>query len=286
MINDIPPKQTLGGSAIPPTSGSAEYESLPPHTDPLGGVHPHALVSVHDPSLHGDAGAFPVLKAFQDYLETERQQARKRLVTLTAFFVSLMAIVVGGFIVAFIFLFNRMDKQQSRLDQQQSRLLEAALQERKAPPAPVVPAPEVPSPAVIAAQQATRQIEAVTLNLQTNIGQQLATMGAVANRLDTKVDAQNAEMTKLRETMAAIQKENEKLRTELPKLASAAVSKVVPYPASTPAPGIATAPRSVSETLPLTSSAAPALAGYEETVFPIRGRDGERTILWHAFVPK
>lgn len=283
MINDIPPKQTLSGSSIPPSAGSAEYDPLPPRADPLGGAHPHALVSVHDPSLHGD-GAFPVLKAFQDYLETERQQARKRLVTLTAFFVSLMAIVVGGFMVAFIFLFNRMDKQQSRLDQQQSRLLEAALQERKAPPAPA--APEPPSPAILAAQQATRQIEAVTLNLQTNIGLQLASMGAVANRLDTKVDAQNEEMAKLRESLATMQKENERLRTDLPKLATEAARKIVPPalpPVPTPAAGIATAPRGISETRMAT---APALPGYEEAILPMRGRDGEQVILWRAFTPK
>lgn len=276
MINDIPPKQTLSGSAIPP-AGSAEYDPLPPHADPLGGAHPHALVSVHDPSLHGD-GAFPVLKAFQDYLETERQQARKRLVTLTAFFVSIMALVIGGFIVAFIFLFNRMDKQQSRL-------LEAALQERKAPPAAVVQEP--PSPAVLAAQQATRQIEAVTLNLQTNIGLQLASMGAVANRLDTKVDAQSEEMAKLRESLATMQKENERLRTDLPKLATEAARKIVPPalpPVPTPAPRIATTPRAISETPAMVP--APVLPGYEEAILPIRGRDGEQVILWHAFTPK
>ena len=84
MINNIPPKQTLGGTPIAPPESPAGYDSLPPADPVSGGLPQHGLV-LHDPSLHGDANAFPVLKAFQDYLEMERQQARKRLVTLTIF---------------------------------------------------------------------------------------------------------------------------------------------------------------------------------------------------------
>ena len=95
MINNIPPKQTR--NPFMPMDQSAGYEPLP--SDPLAGMDPpHGLV-MHNASLQGDANAFPVLKAFQDYLEMERQQARKRLVTLTIFFVSLMTLVVAVLVV-------------------------------------------------------------------------------------------------------------------------------------------------------------------------------------------
>ena len=132
MTNNIPPKQTP--MTPPGAADSMGYDHLPP-VDSLPGAQPGALVSIHDPALHGEAGSFPVLKAFQDYLETERQQARKRLVTLTAFFVCLMALVVGGFLVAFVFLFNRMSHQQDTRQESASRmqemLLQAALQQAK-----------------------------------------------------------------------------------------------------------------------------------------------------------
>ena len=45
-------------------------------------------------SLFGEGGAgandFPVLKAFQEYIDAEQAKARKRMVGLTAFFVSLL----------------------------------------------------------------------------------------------------------------------------------------------------------------------------------------------------
>jgi len=268
MPNDIPPKQTLSG--MPQSPGAAPYEPSP---DPLaGGLPQHGLV-IHD-SSPGDAGGFPVLKAFQDYLEMERQQARKRLVTLTIFFVSLMSLVVAGFIVAFVLLFGSMSKREDRL-------LEAAMRPPAAEPAA--------HPAVLAAQQAARDFQDAAKNLQTNLHAQLEDVGAAATRLDSKVEAQNAEMAKLRDALAAMQKENEKLRTDMPKLAVEAARKVPPVEAA-PAPR---PPAAVAKTLPATATAGTpaastghALRGYDEAVLLIRSRDSDNTIPWRAFVPK
>ena len=276
MNDNIPPKQTLGEMPVTPT-GHPGYDHLPP-ADPSSGGGQHGLV-LHDSSLHGDANSFPVLKAFQDYLETERQQARKRLVTLTVFFVSLMTLVVAGFIIAFVFLFSSMSKREERL-------LDAALQPRKevAPPAPA-----------LTAQQVAKEFQAVAMNLQTNLSSQLAIVGGVANNMGGKVEAQNAELAKLRDAMAVLQKENASLRADLPKLAIEAVRKVSPPavspalrppaatpPAATPAPP---SPAAATAGLPAAAAGKP-LKGYEETMLIIRSRDSENNIPWRAFVPR
>ena len=260
---------------MPPPGNSASYEHLPP-VDPISGGLPQQGLVLHD-AAHGDASSFPVLKAFQDYLEMERQQARKRLVTLTVFFVSLMTLVVAGFIVAFVYMYGNMSKREDRL-------LEAALQQRK----DVAP----PAPAESMAQQAAREFQAAAQNLQTNLGSQLASVGSVATKLDSKVDAQNAEMAKMREALAAMQKENDKLRTDMPKLALEAARRAPSPAASSVAP--ATMSRSGAGTmLPATTTAGTPAAssgrapkGYEEAVLLVRTRDSDTTIPWRTFVPK
>jgi hypothetical protein len=271
MINNIPPKQTLSGMSGAPPEGSAGYDHLPP-ADPLhGGMPQHGLV-LHDPS-HGDANSFPVLKAFQDYLEMERQQARKRLVTLTVFFVSLMTLVVAGFIVAFIFMFNNMSRREDRL-------MDAALQQRRDVP-PAAAATAAPAPADLMAQQMARAFQAAAQNLQTNLSSQLANVGTVATRLDSKVEAQNAEMARLRDTLAAIQKENATLRTDMPKLALEAARKAPPATLSRPSAGTAPA----AATTPPAAAAGRTPKGYGETVLLIRSRDGENSIPWRTLMP-
>jgi len=263
-MSNIPPKQTF--SELPPEP-HAGYENLPPQ----------GLV-LHD-AAHGEANAFPVLKAFQDYLEMERQQARKRLVTLTVFFVSLMTLVVAGFIVAFIFLFNNMSKSQSHL-------IDLALQQGKEATTPAAPATAL-------AQQAAKEFALAAQALQTNLGSQLASVGSTASRLDSKVDAQNAEMAKLRDTLTALQRENASMRADLPKLAADAARKAQPpapvaQPPAPPPTRSATPPTPPPATTagtPAASAGLAAPAGYEEAVLTVRSRDGA-AIPWRAFLPK
>lgn len=82
---------------------------------------------------------FPVLKAFQQYLDAEQSKARKRMVGLCVFFVILMVIVIGVFLVM---LHNVQERNQALND----RLLTLVVNDRQkaaAIPAPVVvPAPQ------------------------------------------------------------------------------------------------------------------------------------------------
>lgn len=77
-----------------------ENETVQPEVNP---IPPHQSNAV---SLYGQStdamDDFPVLKAFQQYVDAEQAKAHKRLMTVCAFFAVLMAIVVGVFVYIII----------------------------------------------------------------------------------------------------------------------------------------------------------------------------------------
>ena len=77
-------------------------------------------------SVYGQSDAyedFPVLKAFQQYIDTEQAKARKRLLLLCAFFGILMFVVISVFV---LLLVNVSSRNQALND----RLVEFAMNER------------------------------------------------------------------------------------------------------------------------------------------------------------
>jgi len=101
-------------------------------------------------SLYGENEAmddFPVLKAFQQYIDAEQAKSRKRMLSLCIFFGVLMAVVVSVFVLLVI---NVTTRNQALND----RLVEFAMKERDRVPAsaPVVvqPTPSVDNTAIIA----------------------------------------------------------------------------------------------------------------------------------------
>ena len=92
-------------------------------------VNPNAV------SLYGQGDAmddFPVLKAFQQYIDSEQAKARKRLISLGIFFGVLMGAVIAVFLVL---LFNINERNQTLND----RLVEFAMKERQQGPVVVQP---------------------------------------------------------------------------------------------------------------------------------------------------
>ncbi|MDR2850408.1 MAG: hypothetical protein LBW77_07735 [Verrucomicrobiota bacterium] len=142
------------------------------------------LVAMYNAASHANAESFPVLKAFQDYIEAERSQARKRVMQLSIFFAVLMGVVVTGFLAAGSFMLRNMSEVQAKL-------LDVALTQKEAPPPPA-PVVVQPSPAL---EESVRLMSAVTTELRAS--------------LDKKLDG-------VTERMAAIDKNNEieKLRAE------------------------------------------------------------------------
>lgn len=88
----------------------------------------------------GATNEFPVLKAFQEYIDAEQAKARKRMLGLSVFFIVLLIVVVITFVLVLTTVINR---NQALSD----RLLDYALKEReKAPIVQTVPAPIPPQP--------------------------------------------------------------------------------------------------------------------------------------------
>ena len=71
----------------------------------------------------GNSNEFPVLKAFQEYIDAEQAKARKRMLGLSVFFIVLLSVVVVTFVLIITSVLNR---NQSLSD----RLLDYALKER------------------------------------------------------------------------------------------------------------------------------------------------------------
>ena len=95
-------------------------------------------------SIYGHEGLddFPVLKAFQQYIDAEQAKARKRLVAMGVFFGILMGAVIAVF-VAMLFVMSQRNQQLN------DRLVEFAMRDRdrqSAAPVVVQPAP-APQPA-------------------------------------------------------------------------------------------------------------------------------------------
>ena len=97
-------------------------------------------------SIYGQGGAgteeFPVLKAFQQYIDAEQAKARKRMLGLSIFFIVLMVLVVVTFVTI-------LSASMHRTEQLSDRLLDI-LRERQAQPVqqiqPPAPAPVVVNP--------------------------------------------------------------------------------------------------------------------------------------------
>lgn len=89
-------------------------------------------VSVYEQS--NGMNDFPVLKAFQEYIEAEQTRARKRMLGLSIFFVVLLVVVVVTFSVIMAAVINR-DQQSlstiaTRNQELSDKLLDIALRER------------------------------------------------------------------------------------------------------------------------------------------------------------
>ena len=93
----------------------------------------------------GASNEFPVLKAFQQYIDAEQAKARKRMLGLSVFFIILLVVVVVTFVLVLTTVINR---NQALSD----RLLDYALKEREKPAqvvqAPVQPVAQAPQPSV------------------------------------------------------------------------------------------------------------------------------------------
>lgn len=100
---------------------------------------------------NGSTNDFPVLKAFQEYIDAEQAKARKRMVGLAAFFIVLLVVVVVTFTLIMTAFISR---NQALSD----KLLDIALKERPQAQPPVQPVVTVQPTVQQPAQQTTENV--------------------------------------------------------------------------------------------------------------------------------
>ncbi len=89
---EVPPRQTPGT----PNGGGGD------------------LITMYQAQQSG-GDSFPVLQAFQEYIDAERRQARRRVVQLTIGFAAILGVVVVGFLFAGVTMLKNMTDMQNKL---------------------------------------------------------------------------------------------------------------------------------------------------------------------------
>ena len=326
-MSDAPPKQSVTGtdsvrmdndSHLPPYSG-ADAGPVPVTSASAGaGMSASAaLVSMHNAASQSGGDAFPVLKAFQDYLESERQRARHRMMTLSIVFAVVIVAVVGAFT---LFWYSSMRGVQDTNRQ----LLEAALKRASEPPAPVIVQPPQPSAAdtakVIAEAVAKAQaeqtatfaktLEGLNASLET-MRQENAGMKAEIERAKAAAEKDYAERLAAEKAADERATTEEKARTAKKSAAPAAVQSPTPKDqgpvrdarvASATPPAVPSSEADVQDSGgdALVASAAPPQqpelqipkynappppAGFSPDVMAVRLPKEPRPISWRVYVP-
>lgn len=119
------------------------------------------------PALRSDAESFPVLKAFQDYIEAERERARRRLAVVSAVAIAAVVLVVAGFLAVGSVLIGNLMRRNDQL-------LESVMRFAERPAAPVAAAP---APQADAGEAELERMRALVQKLQQD---QTAMQGSVA----------------------------------------------------------------------------------------------------------
>lgn len=195
------------------TETTQDPQQVPPQT---------SAVSLFDQS-GASANDFPVLKAFQEYLNAEQAKARKRMLGLSVFFVVLLVVVVVTFTLVVVAVINR---NQSLND----RLLDIALRERPAPAQqpPVVVQPPVSQPAAPAQTESSdakvlkpllEKIDSLATALSKQAAQPAAPVVAAPSptALSESLEAIRLK-EEIRRQQDALQAERERIKAERQKL--------------------------------------------------------------------
>ena len=158
----------------------------------------------------GTTNEFPVLKAFQEYIDAEQAKARKRMLGLSLFFIVLLIVVVITFVLVLTTVINR---NQALSD----RLLDYALKEREKPPvvqtiqAPVPPQPstqEILKPFI---ERLEREQAAMKEAYEKQRKEAETQRKAAEEKAAAREAARDAELRKVR---AELEKERERAKKE------------------------------------------------------------------------
>lgn len=244
-MSDIPPRQQVSGSetirmgqteGLPHYDGPGEGAGYAPRGDAESG---YGALARRQPD--GGDPAMAILKAFQDYLEHERQRAQRRTSAAMIAFSALLVLVVVGFAAMWVSTMGRMQDSQSEL-------MRAALavREERQPAAPQLDVAAAIASAVAEAEKSAAERAAAEIAAAKAAGEADAARIAEARRqagddaakafeerlaaerkkAADEASAREAEMSKtlkaLNEAVEAAKRDNEALRATVNGLAAAA----------------------------------------------------------------
>jgi hypothetical protein len=204
---NIPPKnlkQQLAGLGLEPAQRQQQARPAgtagrQPNDLPASARTPADLAGIESVS----ADSLPVLKAFQDFLETERKHARRQVAAVTAFFLILFLIVAGaGAFFGYVY-FGRMDQQIASLQGELDRAKSSIKKETS----------EVLSGLLARTDDLSTRIidgDSIVQKAASEISQ------TVSNSLSVKL----AELEVIRSELRNLEDENRSLRSDLERLAS------------------------------------------------------------------
>lgn len=147
--------------------------------------------------------SFPVLKVFQEYVETERRKMRQRVTVIIFVTTVVTLLILLTLVFVFFILFSGMTKAQDRMTQ--TLIGQAHLGQTQ--PAPV--------------QQQQQPDAAMLASLRASMADQVREMQS----------QQDNNMTKITTTLLELQNENKKILEEKLRLESELTSKQAPVPA-------------------------------------------------------
>lgn len=152
----------------------------------------------------GNANEFPVLKAFQEYIDAEQAKARKRMLGLSVFFIVLLLVIVVTFVLILTTMVNR---NQALSD----RLLDYALKEREKAPQVVV---QQPQPSAVPTQPAAPQpsIQDILKPFLERLEREQAAMKELYEKRQKEYERQQKEQERLQKEAEARAAAKEKAR--------------------------------------------------------------------------
>jgi hypothetical protein len=171
-----------------------------------------------------DVNDFPVLKAFQQYIDAEQAKARKRMLGLSVFFVILLSLVVITFTIV---IMNVSQRNQDLSD----RLLDIALRERTSQPVvnvqPQAPVVQQPSPESYM-KPFMEKLESLTKAVAEQKQQQVPAPIVVAPQVAPQQPIESAETKRLKDELKNLQRQidEEKAKREAEKKEEERLRKV------------------------------------------------------------
>ena len=151
---------------------------------------------------------FPVLRAFQQYIDAEQSKARKRLVTMGIFF----TLLIGAVIAVFVFMLATLSQRNQQLN---DRLVEFAMNDRNRQPSAPVVVQSAPQPSDNGALQAlAAKLEEMQKNLAERDRKAEETAKAAAAAEAAKPKGPTPEQIEIQRLKALLDAEKQKSAAE------------------------------------------------------------------------